>query len=202
MDLLLGTTNAGKLAELKELLSDAPFKLVSPQDCGLRLEIAEDGATYEENARVKAFAYAKASGLWTLADDSGLEVDALNGEPGTRSSRYAGEGAQDADKVKLLLSIMKDVPWEKRTARFRCVMAIARPRGEVNFAYGECHGIIALSPEGHRGFGYDPIFYFPEFAQTMAELSEKVKNVVSHRAVAARQAVSILQEISRERNGG
>ena len=130
--LLLATNNAGKVKEFRSLLQGIPFELVTPKDMGIDTEVEENGTTYEENARLKACALAKESGLLTLADDSGLEVDALNGEPGVMSARYAGKNASDAERVKYLLSKIKDVPKEKRTARFRCVIAIAnRTAGRV-----------------------------------------------------------------------
>jgi XTP/dITP diphosphohydrolase len=137
----------------------------------------------------------KESGLLTLADDSGLEVDALNGEPGVMSARYAGKNASDTDRVKYLLSKMKDVPKEKRTARFRCVIAIAQPDGQVEFCEGECKGLIAFEPCGKNGFGYDPIFCFPKYGKTMAELPIEIKNRISHRGRAAQKARLILNKV-------
>jgi XTP/dITP diphosphohydrolase len=193
--LLLATNNQGKVHELESLLEGIPFEIVTPARIGLKLEVAETGSTYEENARLKATAFARASGLLTLADDSGLEVDALNGEPGIRSSRYAGEGASDADRVQFLLNKLKDVPDEKRTAHFRCVIAIAWPDGRVEFCSGQCDGIITSTPSGSGGFGYDPVFYFPALRKTMAELPTDVKNRISHRAAAAREARKILAQL-------
>jgi XTP/dITP diphosphohydrolase len=196
-ELLLATNNKGKVVEFQDLLKNIPFELVTPAQLGLKLEVEESGRTYEENARIKALAFAEASGLLTLADDSGLEVDALNGEPGIRSSRYAGENARDGGKINYLLSKIKDVPLEKRTACFRCVICIASPDTKVEFCYGECRGIITLAPSGDQGFGYDPIFYFPEFKKTMAELPMDIKNNISHRARAAQQACKVLERISK-----
>ena len=186
--LLLATNNAGKVKEFRSLLLGIPFELVTPQDLGIKTEVAETGTTYEENARLKACALAKESGLLSLADDSGLEVDALNGEPGVMSARYAGNNASDTDRVKYLLSKIVDVPKEKRTARFRCVIAIARPDGPVEFCEGECKGLIAFEPCGKNGFGYDPIFCFPKYGRTMAELPVEIKNRISHRGRAAQKA--------------
>jgi XTP/dITP diphosphohydrolase len=190
--LLLATNNQGKIREFRNLFDGIPFELVAPADLGLHLEVEESGTTYRANARLKATAFAHASGLLTLADDSGLEVDALNGEPGLLSSRYAGPGAKDADRVKFMLDKLRGVPWEKLTARFRCVIAISPPQGELHYCEGKCEGIMALEPRGNNGFGYDPIFYFPEYAQTMAELPEETKNRISHRARAAQAAVQFL----------
>lgn len=164
---------------------------------GITLEVEETGTSFLENAVLKARRYAQVSGFLTLADDSGLEVDILGGEPGVRSSRYAGPGASDADRVQVLLEKLRDVPWEQRRARFRCVVAIATPDGQVQTAEGECSGIIAFEPRGTHGFGYDPVFYMPEFDATMAELPPEVKNQVSHRARAVRAARPLLEEITR-----
>ena len=194
--LLLATNNKGKLEELRELLAGVLFNFVSPSDIELKLDVLESGKTYAANARLKARAFAQASGLLTLADDSGLEVDALNGAPGVLSSRYAGLGASDKKRVAFLLSKLEDVPWEKRTACFHCVMAIATPDGEIKMSSGTCKGIITLFPQGENGFGYDPIFYIPEFKKTVAELPAEIKNRISHRAKAAARARKILTELS------
>ncbi len=194
--LLLATGNKGKVEEYRELLKGIPFDLITPRDAGITTSVEETGDTLEENARLKAVTLCRESGLITLADDSGLFVDALNGAPGHHAARYAGEHASDADRVKYLLSRLKDVPWEKRTARFRCVIAIAvPPECTVTYAPGECEGIIAFEPKGSEGFGYDPVFYFPEFGKTMAELPMEVKNRISHRGKAAAKARGILSRL-------
>jgi len=192
MKLLIATNNPGKVREYQELLSDLPMEITYLEREGITLEVEERGTSFLENAVLKARRYAQASGLLTLADDSGLEVDILGGEPGVRSSRYAGPGATDADRVQVLLAKLRDVPWEQRQARFRCVVAIATPDGQVQTAEGECRGIIAFEPRGTHGFGYDPVFYMPEFDATMAELPPEVKNRVSHRARAVRAARPLL----------
>jgi XTP/dITP diphosphohydrolase len=191
--LLLATNNKGKVREYKHMLKDLPFELVLPAELGIKTEVDEMGGSLEENARLKATSLARESQLLTLADDSGLEVDVLGGEPGRLSARYAGEGASDRDRVNYLLSRLKDVPEEKRSARFRCVIAIATPGGEVELCSGECPGFITLEPRGEEGFGYDPIFYLPELGKTMAELTLEEKNRVSHRGRAARQAMKLLR---------
>jgi XTP/dITP diphosphohydrolase len=195
--LLLATNNAGKVKEYRSLLQGIPFELVTPKEMGNTMDVAETGATYRENARLKACSLAAQSGLLTLADDSGIEVDALNGEPGVMSARYAGENASDAERIDHLLSELKDVPKEKRTARFYCLIAIAQPNGTVQFCDGECKGTIAFKPSGERGFGYDPIFYLPEWGKTMAELPVEVKNQISHRGTAAQKAKLLLQKMAR-----
>ena len=191
--LLLATNNKGKVREYKHMLKDLPFGLVSPSEVGINTEVDEIGNNLEENAILKATTLARESRLLTLADDSGLEVDALGGEPGGLSARYAGEGASDEDRVNYLLSRLKDVPEGKRSARFRCVIAIARADDEVELCSGECHGVITLEPRGEGGFGYDPIFYLPELGKTMAELTLEEKNGVSHRGRAAREAIKLLR---------
>jgi XTP/dITP diphosphohydrolase len=193
--LLLATNNRGKVLEFQSLLEQSGFDLVTPAGLGLEFEVDETGSTYEENARLKALAGVRASGILTLADDSGLEVDALGGEPGIRSSRYAGENAGDKDKVQFLLSRLISVPEARRTACFRCVIALARPDGRVDYCEGRCDGLIISQPRGEAGFGYDPIFYFPEFRKTMAELPPETKNRISHRGRAALKACDLLQSL-------
>jgi XTP/dITP diphosphohydrolase len=191
--LLLATNNRGKARELKLLLRELPLELVLPDELGITAEVEETGRSLEENAKIKATALAKRSGLLSLADDSGLEVDALGGEPGPLSARYAGEGASDKERVDYLLAKLKGVPREKRTARFRCVIAIATPEGKVELCSGKCPGLITFGPRGEKGFGYDPVFYFPGLDKTMAELPLDIKNRVSHRGEAAREAVEYLR---------
>jgi len=196
--LLLATSNRGKLLELQRLFPGSGFGLVTPADLNLELEVVENGMTYAENARLKALAFSRASGLITLADDSGLEVDVLGGEPGIQSARYAGEGADDRDRVAKLLTRLQDVPWEKRTAHFRCVIAVAAPNDRVDYAEGSCDGIITFEPKGASGFGYDPVFYFPEYGKTMAELSMELKNRISHRGRAAVAALPVIERMLKE----
>lgn len=197
--LLLATNNEGKVREYKILLEGVPFELVTPADVGISTEVVEVGRTFEDNARLKATTLAAQSGLLSLADDSGLEVVALGGEPGTLSARYAGEGASDSDRVSYLLTKLEGVPGDKRAARFKCVIAIATPRGTVELCSGECDGFIALSPKGKRGFGYDPIFYLPELGKTMAELPLESKNKISHRGRAAARAREVLERLATNR---
>ena len=192
--LLLATRNAAKAQEYALLLGVIPFEIVTLDEQGIETEVSETGDTMEQNATLKAVAYASQSNVLTLADDSGLEVDALDGEPGVLSARYAGPGASDEERIEFLLKRLEYVPWEMRSARFRCVIAIASPRGRVELCSGECQGIIALSPQGENGFGYDPIFYLPNLRKTMAELSMEEKNNISHRALAARGAHHILEQ--------
>jgi len=200
--LLVASRNAGKLKELKALLAGVPFELVSLADVGIEDEVEETGATLEENAVLKATTYARLSGLPTLADDSGLEVEALGGEPGVHSSRYAGAGATDAQRIAFLHKKLQNIPQEKWNARFRCVIAIAWPvrqtQGKLSepaeLYTGECYGRIISQPRGLNGFGYDPAFLFPALGRTMAELSTEEKNRVSHRSIAARKAAAALRQ--------
>ncbi len=203
--LLIATRNPGKMREYRGLLSDAPFQLVSLDDLGIADEVEETGETFAENARLKAGSYARLSGMLTLSDDSGLEVDALDGEPGVRSARYGGDaGFSDQDRVRLLLHNLQGVPWQKRTARFRCFTAIFRPTerqeptgpNEVTCVVGSVAGMIQYEPEGDEGFGYDPVFYLPSYRRTMAQLTLEEKNRISHRSDAARRAVAVLDKPS------
>jgi len=199
--LLLATGNKHKLQELKSLLRSLPYDIVSPVDIGIDIYIEETGSNLEENAALKAKAMAIESRLLTLADDSGLEVDALGGAPGVLSARYAGENASDADRISYLLSQLEGIPWEKRQARFHCVIAIATPEGKVELWSGDCQGYINLEPKGEYGFGYDPVFYLPELDKTMAELPPEIKNQLSHRGRAVARALSFLLKIKSEDSG-
>ena len=196
--LLLATSNAGKVAELRQLLDGCGWELVTPADLGLKLQVDESGQTYAENATMKAVNFARASGLVTLADDSGLEVDALNSRPGVLSARYAGADRTDAERVEALLAELRDVPDERRGARFRCVITIADPQGRVELVEGAVEGRIAREPRGANGFGYDPVFLLPDRGLTTAELPPDEKHAVSHRGVAARKARAVLESWRRD----
>jgi len=193
--LLLATSNPGKIREYRFLLGGLGYKITMLTEEGIAKVVTESGNNYEQNAQLKAITYAKLSQLTALADDSGLEVDALNGEPGIKSARFAGQAATDAEKVSFLLAKLNRVPWKQRTARFKCVIAIATPEGQSEVCYGECHGMIALEPKGENGFGYDPIFFLPEIGKTMAELPLEMKNQISHRARASQKARQVLQQL-------
>ena len=196
--LLLATRNAGKAREYSLLLQRSPFELTTLDAEGIQEEVAESGKTLQENARLKAVGYAVDDRFLVLADDSGLEVDALGGAPGPLSARFAGKGASDRDKVNLLLSKLRRVPWEERSARFRCVIAIASERKVIGLCEGVCEGIISFEAEGSQGFGYDPVFYLPKLDKTMAQLTLKQKNKVSHRARAAQKALHVLERLRQE----
>lgn len=193
--ILLASQNPGKLRELQAILYDLPIQLLTPADLGIQMDVAETGSTYAENAALKSKAYADVCGCITLADDSGLEVDALDGAPGLYSARYAPDPeATDADRRAYLLQnlVGHPRPW---TARFHATIAITLPDGETHFSNGACEGEIIPEERGDGGFGYDPIFYIPEKNATMAELAEDVKNRISHRARALENAKEILLAI-------
>ena len=196
--LLLATNNPGKIAEFRQLLAGCGWEIVTPAELGLNLEIEESGQTYSENATIKAVGYAQASGLVALADDSGLEVDALGGRPGPLSARYAGADRTDPERVQALLQELAGVPDEERTARFRAVIVIADGQGKVEQVEGSVEGRIAHEPRGENGFGYDPIFFLPERGMTTAELPPDEKHAISHRGVAARKARVVLERWLRE----
>jgi XTP/dITP diphosphohydrolase len=195
MKILVATHNPGKLKELTVLLAGFPAEFVLLDDIGIHDEIEETGSTFEENARLKASGYAQRSGLLTLADDSGLEVDALGGEPGVFSARYGGAGKTDEDRNQLVLEKMRDVPQDKRAARFRCVIAVAGPGKELFTVDGVVEGGIAYEPRGEHGFGYDPIFWMAEYGATLGELGPEIKNQVSHRGRAVRAARAHLEAL-------
>jgi XTP/dITP diphosphohydrolase len=199
--LLLATTNPGKLLEMKALLGDLEIELLDPSELGLDLDVVEDGETYAENAARKALAYAKASGLLSVADDSGLEVDALGGLPGIQSHRFVPQaGATDADRRAALLQRLQGSPrpWK---ARFHCTVALASPSGEIRYAGGDCPGEIIPEERGQNGFGYDPIFLIPQLGRTMAELRMDEKNLLSHRARALIASRPVLAELLSKEGG-
>ena len=193
--LLLASSNPGKIKEYRLLLAGFDYQVTTLAECGVSKVATESGNSYEQNARSKAVTYAKLSQLVTLADDSGLEVDILNGEPGIHSARFGGKDATDADKVRALLARLDGIPWEERTARFKCVIAIATPKGQPELCHGECQGMIAFEAKGENGFGYDPIFYLPEVGKTMAELPLEIKNKISHRGQAGQKAWQVLKRL-------
>jgi XTP/dITP diphosphohydrolase len=184
-EIVIASRNKGKIAEILQIGHDLPVKWTSVLDYPTAPEVDEDGKSFSANARKKAVAIAKATKQWALADDSGLEVDALKGAPGIHSAMYAGKhGADQANNEKLLKELSK-VPDEKRTARYRAVIVVATPDGEILAeADGHCEGLIGREYRGTAGFGYDPLFVVPEFKQTMAELGLEIKNKISHRAMA------------------
>ena len=197
--LLLATNNRGKLREYIPMLAGLPFEVVTLAGAGITADVEETGSSLDENAVQKATTYAALSGLLTLADDSGLEVDALGGEPGPLSRRYAGENVSDSERNDYLLAKLEGVPLEKRGARFRCVIAVAKPGGGVETCEGVCEGTIAFDARGEGGFGYDPVFHLPEFDKRMAELTLEEKNRISHRAKATHKARLILERMGEQK---
>lgn len=191
--LVLATGNPGKLMELREMLKDVSLELLSPEQVGLKLGVTETGSTYQENAALKALYLAGLSGFLSLADDSGLEVDALGGKPGVMSARFGGPGLSDKQRCQLLLKEMQGIPRQNRKARFKCVMALATPGGRVETRSGCCEGLINYTLAGTNHFGYDPIFLIPELRKTMAQLSFEEKNLFSHRRQAADKIKSLLE---------
>ncbi|MBU1260533.1 MAG: XTP/dITP diphosphatase [Planctomycetes bacterium] len=199
MKILLATTNPGKLKEISEML-DFNIDWKSLSDFPDIKEIVEDGETFAENARKKALGYAKQTGLWTLADDSGLVVDALSGEPGVKSARFSGEKEKnrtllDHKNMAKLLDLLKDVPKEKRTARFLCCLCLASPEKVLIETQGRLEGFIAEKEAGNNGFGYDPVFFVPSLNKTVAQLSREEKNAISHRGQAVKNLKPLLEKL-------
>ena len=204
MEIVAATKNIGKINEIRKALEKIDVRVLSMDELGLEIDVDEDGKTYSENAIKKAVEVAKISGKFSLADDSGLEIDALNGRPGINSSRFAGVNADDMERNLKVLEMIKDVPHEKRGARFRCVMAIATPEGKTFTCEGVCEGEIAEGIRGDKGFGYDPIFIplppiIPPYkggeGKTFGELGPEVKDKISHRAKALKKAVEVLMSL-------
>lgn len=196
--IVIASRNMGKIEEYREMLRDLPLEIVSLIEFSDLPEIQETGSTFRENALLKARATAAAVGQMALADDSGLEVDYLQGAPGVFSSRYAGSGKNDEANNKKLLEALRGVPLDKRRARFRCVIAIVTPQGKEFLSEGVCEGKITFRPSGTKGFGYDPLFLIPSLEKTFAELGSDVKNRISHRAQAMRAMRDVLIHLLEE----
>ena len=211
--LVIATGNKGKLREYQQLLSELPLNIVSLEDVGISLEVDETGNTFSENAWLKALTYSNLTGMLTLSDDSGLEVDALHGQPGVHSARYGGEYlTSDEERVSLLLKNLESVRWPERTARFKCVIAIAGSKnhqinpteypnqesksGRIASVVGSISGMIQYEPRGEDGFGYDPVFFLPSIKQTMAEMTLEYKNLISHRSDATRKVIQVLRTLA------
>lgn len=193
--MILATGNSGKLQELRNLTAKYPWTVFSLKDFPELPIVEETGTTFRENARLKAVSAAERTGLVALADDSGLEVDFLGGLPGVYSARFAGEEGNDQKNNEKLLEMLAGVADSGRTARFRCTIAIAEPAGQVEYCEGFCEGRIMLEPAGANGFGYDPLFFLPEYGKTMAQISLEEKNIISHRGKAFRAALPLLEKI-------
>ncbi len=194
-EIVIATRNEGKLREIRRILKDLDLRILSLGDISYLEELVEEGTTYLENAQMKSSCVAEVCGKIVLADDSGLEIDFLDGKPGVRSARFGGDGLDAGSKNELVLDMLKSVSYDKRTARFRCVISIQRPGGTELHCEGICEGFISENSRGDKGFGYDPIFFVPEYGKTMAELKPEEKNLVSHRAVALAKAKEILEGI-------
>jgi XTP/dITP diphosphohydrolase len=185
--LILATSNKDKAREIAEILSDTPFVVTTMKEEGYDPDIVEDGKTFEENALIKArTVHALAEGAYVMADDSGLCIDALDGAPGIYSARFCGENSTYPEKFAKIFEMLKDVPEEKRTAKFVCSIAVVRPDGSEFTVRGEICGVLHEKPMGDGGFGYDPIFYVPEFGMTTAQMTKEQKNSISHRGKASR----------------
>ena len=191
-DILVATTNRYKLEEYRVIFAGLPYRLLSLYDKQIDLDIEETGTTFAENAELKALTYASISGMLSLADDSGLEIDALGGAPGVYSARFAGRDTSYEERFRLILAQLNGLPEERRTARFRCAITIAEPSGFYRTVEGVIEGLIADAPRGTQGFGYDPIFLVPALGKTTAELAPEQKNRISHRGKAARLAAALL----------
>lgn len=191
---IFATGNEGKMKEIREILGDLDIELLSLKDAGIHADIVEDGKTFEENAQIKAKAICELTGEIVLADDSGLEIDYLNKEPGIYSARYAGTNTSYDIKNSLLLSRMKGVPDKQRTARFVCAVAAVFPNGDKEVVRGTMEGCIGYEIAGANGFGYDPIFFLPEYGCTSAELAPEKKNELSHRGEALRMMRQIMEK--------
>ena len=193
--LVVASRNAHKIREIKQLTAHLPLEVVGVAELGEVPPVEEYGDTFRANAEKKAVQTARFLGEWVLADDSGLEVDALGGAPGVHSARFSGEGRGDVANNELLLEKLGDLPLSQRGAQFRCVIALASPRGEVQFSEGICRGVIGFAPKGSNGFGYDPLFIVPEQGCTFAELSSEEKNRISHRSRAMQGMLRILERL-------
>lgn len=194
--MVLASGSAHKLVEFRRIFAGSSVQLISPLALGCDCDVDETGATFADNARLKAVAYARACGRWALADDSGLEIDALDGGPGVRSSRFAGPDATDADRNARVLDLLREVPEHKRTARYRCAVAVADPAGVVTYeSEAAVEGVIGRAPRGQDGFGYDPLFIVGPGDTTMAELPGAAKDVISHRGQGGRAARAYLERV-------
>ena len=192
MRLIVATGNEDKVREIDEILEGTGFEAVSMKQAGFNPDIVEDGTTFEENALKKAMAVHELSGEYVMADDSGLCIDALDGAPGIYSARFCGEDSTYEEKFRKIFEMLADVPEDKRTAKFVCAIAVVKPDGTSFTVRGECRGVLHEKPVGENGFGYDPIFYVPEFGMTTAQMDPEVKNSISHRGRALRAMVEKL----------
>ncbi|MCR1898766.1 XTP/dITP diphosphatase [Irregularibacter muris] len=200
LNIIIASGNAHKVEEVKSILSPLGFRVTSMQEEGIGIDVEEKGQTFEENALIKAHALSKYTDKIVLADDSGLMVDALEGAPGVYSARYAGEHGNDRKNNEKLLTELEGIPLKDRSARFYCAIAVVYPEGGEIVVTGKCEGVIAYTPQGENGFGYDPLFYVPEFNKTFGQLEDEEKNKISHRAIALKNLKKILEK-RKEREG-
>ncbi len=198
LKLIVATRNRGKLAEIRSILADLPYSILEMGEVEFYNEVEETGDTFLENSLIKAKTIARLTGYFTIADDSGLEVAFLGGKPGVHSARYAGPQSTDEENYEKLLRELTGVPREKRRAAFRCVMVLAAPSGRWVASVGSCHGEIASQPRGNYGFGYDPVFFVPDFNRTMAEIPPEEKNRISHRARALAKMKTLIDDFIKE----
>ena len=197
-NLVIATNNIHKVKEIREILSqfDLGFKFLSINELGASIKLEETGDSFKENATQKALQLAAITSYPVLADDSGLEVDALNGRPGIFSARFAGQASTDMQNNKKLIAELEEIPWENRKARYRCVMALVWLDKKVYLKEGKCEGYICRTPKGENGFGYDPYFFVPLYKKTMAQLDPKIKNLISHRALALKEMAGRIKELN------
>lgn len=194
MKFIAATKNKDKILEIKEILQGFPLEVLSMEEAGFDEEVEENGFTFEENALIKARALHKKAGGYVMADDSGLAIDALNGAPGIYSARFAGESASYREKIQKIWTMLDEIGAKDRSARFVCAIAVIRPDGSEFTVRGECHGLIHDEILGTNGFGYDPVFYMPEFAMTTAQMTPSMKHAISHRGIALRKMTEILMQ--------
>jgi XTP/dITP diphosphohydrolase len=195
MDIIVASSNEGKVAEIRALLSGSFYNIRSLKDCNLNLQINEDGLTFEENAIKKAKIVSERTQTLTISDDSGLAVESLNGEPGIYSARFGGEGLSDRERNLVLLELMKNIPLEKRSAKFICAAAVFDNKSGISKSFrGECSGTILYEERGTSGFGYDPLFYLEAYKKTFGELDLPTKNKISHRAMAFNRACEFIKK--------
>jgi len=192
MKFIVATKNKNKISEIKEIVKSFPFEVLSMEDAGFDDEIIEDGMTFEENAMIKARAIHQKTGGYVMADDSGLSIQALDGAPGIYSSRFAGEEASYKEKIQKIWDMLDEIKAKDRSAKFVCAIAVIKPDGSEFVVRGECHGVIHAEALGKNGFGYDPVFFIPEYGMTTAQMPPSMKHSISHRGIALRKMMEIL----------
>ena len=203
MRLFAATKNKDKILEIQEIVRDFPLEVLSMEEAGFDEDVEENGSTFEENALIKARALHKKTGGYVMADDSGLAIDALGGAPGIYTARFAGESASYPEKIQKIWTLLDEAGANDRSARFVCAIAVIRPDGTEFTVRGECHGLIHNKILGQNGFGYDPVFFMPDFGMTTAQMTPSMKHSISHRGIALRRMMDVLMcEIPRQDSGG